>query len=301
MRSLDAVARHMSAIEGLVVRTDEPLSRHTSFCLGGPARVWVAPSSVEQLQQVARAVPKDAWAIIGAGTNVLCDDSGFEGVVVCTRSLRGSSVEGREVRALAGTVLTDVIRLSVEGGLSGLERLWGIPGTVGGAIAGNAGAFGAETFDCLQRVTLIARGGALVPQEVGDLTFGYRSGGVPAGHAIVEATWRLEPGDVGAMRAAMDSIRERRSATQPWSQPTAGCVFRNPKGDSAGRLIDHAGLKGARVGGAVVSALHGNFIVLDGPACASDVRELIRYVRERVRDVTGVSLETELKMIGSDA
>jgi UDP-N-acetylmuramate dehydrogenase len=297
--AMDA-GKALEAIPGLTVRRDEPLSLHTSFRLGGPARVWIEPSTIEQLSLALRELEGDRWTVIGGGTNVLFDDRGFDGVVVCTHALHGCVLERNDLRASAGTSLAETIRVAAEAGRSGIERLWGIPGSVGGAVAGNAGAFGCATFDCLQEVLLVGPDGEARAVAAGELSFGYRRGGIPPRHVVAEARWRVCSGDPDVIRAAMEDARRRRAETQPWGQPSAGCVFRNPPGDAAGRLIDVAGLKGARVGGAMVSTVHANYIVLDGPACSDDVRRLVDLVRDRVGETSGVVLETELVVVGAD-
>lgn len=296
-RLLDEAAQALEAVRGLTLRRDEPLASHTSLRLGGPARLWIEPSTLDHLCLVLAALGDVRWMVIGGGTNVLFDDRGFDGAVVCTRSLRGCAVAGRCLSALAGTTLGEAVRVAVEHGVGGLERLWGIPGTVGGAVAGNAGACGQEAFDCLEEVVLVGNDG--VPQTVAADAFdsGYRRGGVPAGKVVAHARWSLTERDPSALADAMNDAMRRRQATQPWDRPTAGCTFRNPPGESAGRLIEQAGLKGARVGGATVSTRHANFIVLDGPATSGDVRALIDVVRARVEESAGIVLEPELVIV----
>jgi len=298
---IEVATRSLESIEGLLVRGDEPLPLHTSFRLGGAARLWIEPSSVDQVSRALPVLSAMRWTVLGAGTNVLYDDGVFEGAVLCTRALQGCVVTGRELRASAGTPLGEAIRAATEAGLSGLERLWGIPGTVGGAVAGNAGAFGQETFDCLFKIRLVGPDGSVLSVSPTALKAGYRRGGIPAHHVVVEALWILQPREPQAIKASMDEVARNRAASQPWGHPTAGCVFRNPPGTSAGRLIDQAGLKGARVGGAVVSPVHANFIVLDGPASAHDVLQLIRLVKSRVEKTFGVCLDTELSIIEGGA
>ncbi len=294
-------ANALRAVQGLTVRVDERLSAHTSFRLGGPADLWLEPSTVEALCRAIPLLEDLPWMPLGAGTNVLFDDRGFRGAVISTRALLGVSVSSDTVVAKAGTPLRAVVRAAVDAGLAGLEGLWGIPGTVGGAIVGNAGAFGQASCDRLVAVDVVSPDGTPRRLERASLTPGYRRGGIPARHVVSAAIWRLDQGDPARLKETMAECTRRRSASQPWDLPSAGCVFRNPPGDSAGRLIDAAGLKGLRVGGAMVSPVHANFIVVVGPSSAREVRQLIRLVQERVRDASGILLEPELVIVGAES
>jgi UDP-N-acetylmuramate dehydrogenase len=276
------------------------LARHTSYRVGGPAKYLVVPATVGDVRQALSAGEKTF--VMGAGSNVLVADAGFDGVVlkVCN-ALAQLSVLEREVVAGAGRRLPSLVQSCAEMGLSGLEWAVGIPGTVGGAACTNAGAFGSSLWECVEFLEGVSAGGEvfrLTPEEV---TYGYRHASLPVGEPFVvtEVGLRLTPSDperVGELTAANLT---RRAATQPTAAFTAGSVFKNPpKGPSAGELIDTAGLKGRRRGEAVVSEKHANFIVNQGGARARDLYDLIAEVREEVRARHGVTLELEIELVG---
>ena len=284
------------------VALDEPLAHWTSLRVGGPADALVRIDTRDELVRTlalcrARAVPV---AVLGGGFNSLVRDGGIRGVVVRLAGLRAIALEGDLlVRAEAGVSHTQLTRFCAEQGRSGLEFAVGIPGTVGGWIAMNAGVHGREMQDVVASLELYEpERGALTARARDGLTFHYRATELPAGAVVVSATFRTE-------RAAPDEIRERqrallaqRRATQPVDQPSCGSVFKNPPGDFAGRLIEAAGLKSAREGEAMISPLHANFIVNRGGARAADVLRLIERARAEVAAQFGVALETEVRVAG---
>ena len=290
----------------------EPMSRHTTFQIGGPADVLVTPETPEALVKALDtcAIAGAPVTVVGNGSDLLVGDRGIRGVVVLLReNFSGISVEGTRVTAEAGALLRDVALAAADAGLSGLEPLWGIPATVGGACFMNAGAYDACTADVLESVTVYVPGG---PDEGGarlrgsvrtlgrdELGMGYRKSRVASeGLVVISATFALAPGNSAMIRADMDSYQRRREEKQPLDLPSAGSTFKRPQGHFAGKLIMDAGLAGARVGAAEVSTKHCGFVVNAGGATAADVRGLIAHVQDTVREKFGVELEPEVRMIG---
>jgi len=285
------------------VSEDEPLASRTSFGIGGPADFFVEigrPAAIEEVITGAaeRAIP---YMLLGAGTNLLIADAGVEGLVVRVVN-RDHQVEGRAVRAGAGLKMMRLARIVADAGLRGFEFAIGVPGTVGGAVYQNAGCWGKELSEVLVAVEGFMPGGGQTTWKPADLKFGYRSSalreGKLKGGLVVEATIQLERGDGEEAKALMARLTRERNETQPIKTKNCGSVFKNPPGDSAGRLVQAAGLKGAREGMAVISPLHGNFIVNEGGATAADVRKLIERVQAEVRRRFNVELETEVEMVG---
>lgn len=285
------------------VAFDVPLSKHTSLRVGGPADAMATPADREELGRVlalchAQGCPT---RVLGAGFNVLVSDAGLPGVVLRLKKLRGITRQAEDAIAVeAGASHATVTRFCVEHGLSGLEFGAGIPGTVGGWLAMNAGIGTRELKDVVRRVELVAQDGtALAPIERADLDFRYRAlAGLPEGAVLVGAILAVEVSTREAVQAEIDRLLGHRQATQPTDIPSCGSVFRNPEGDFAGRLIEAAGLKGRRVGEAEISTVHANFIVNRGGATAADVLALIEIARETVAKELGVELETEVQLLG---
>lgn len=287
---------------------DIPLSRFTSFGIGGLADIVVEPENVACLAELIRhlhdrGIPR---IILGAGTNVLFPDSGFRGVVIRTNCLKnfGIKTNGSDsamISAGAGVNLFTVIGRTCLSGFTGLEPLWGIPGSLGGAVAVNAGSGGVCACDFLEQVVLLTYAGNEIRIKKTDLDFGYRRMKLPADSVIVEGTFRLVNGVSGTIKGSIRAAMKRRRTEQPWRQPSAGCVFRNPSLEKpAGAMIDRLGFKGVQVGGAQVSEIHANFIINRGNALASDVLELVHKIRERVREAEGIELELEICVITQD-
>ncbi len=294
----------MMAAEDLQVtgelRHNEPMSRHTSWRVGGPAEVFFIPSSIEDLASFLAELDADVplfWH--GAGSNLLVRDAGLPGVVIsATRMLKDlDRVGDQRVRAGAGVPCTQLARQCVRWGLGPSEFFAGIPGTVGGALAMNAGAHGGETWERVASVKTIDRGGALHERTPDDFTIAYRSVKGPANEWFVEANFEFDA-DVAPSMETMKTMLDRRKTTQPLGLPSCGSVFRNPPGDYSARLIETAGLKGHRIGGAEVSTKHANFIINRDNASASDIEELIEHVQKTVLDVHGVSLQHEVRIVG---
>jgi len=285
------------------LRHDEPMSRHTSWRVGGPADLFFRPASVDDLAAfLAGLDPATPVYWVGLGSNLLVRDGGIRGAVIATTGLlAGLEREGESgVRAEAGVPCTRLARRCARWGLGPSAWFSGIPGTVGGALAMNAGAFGGETWDRVVRVETLSRAGALRERTPFDYEIGYRSVRGPADEWFVAAHFDFEPeSEAGIER--LNALVERRKATQPIGLPSCGSVFRNPPGDHAARLIEAAGLKGRRIGGAVVSDKHANFIINDGGASAADIEALIDLVQTTVEGEHGVKLRHEVRMLGEAA
>ena len=288
------------------VRLAEPLARHTSFKIGGPAEAWAEPQDEAQLM-ACLAFAAQAGApvtLLAGGTNVLVRDGGIAGLVI---SLEGKfkdlEIHGSTVRAGAALNLALLARKCSLAGLGGLEWAVGIPGSLGGGLVMNAGAHGGEMKDVVQQVGLV-QAGTLKVLAAADCGFAYRHSAfkqaAPGSLVLLWAELKLQPAPVEELKAKMDEALAKRKASQPLELPNAGCVFKNPEGASAGRLIEEAGLKGRQHGGAQISEKHANFVVNTGGATASDVLALMQAAREAVKARTGVELKDEILILGAD-
>jgi UDP-N-acetylmuramate dehydrogenase len=283
------------------VRRDEPLARHTTYRIGGPAALFVECATVADLSSATSILADEdvEWTVLGKGSNVLASDAGYDGaVLVLGRDFKRHSVDGDHLRTGAAVILAAVVQDAFKLGLSGLEFAVGVPGTVGGALAMNAGSRDEWIGAIVESVTLFKPGVGLVGVRGPEIAWGYRHSDLPSRGIIVEAVLRVTESDQVAIRRGMEASLRRRKRTQPLNMPSAGSVFVNPEGDSAGRLIEAAGLKGVRVGGAMVSDVHANFIVNVGGATASDVVALVRVVRDAVKDANGIELRPEIRFLG---
>lgn len=282
------------------VRFDEPMSRHTSMRVGGPADALVTPSDAEDLRRVLEGAHRSGIPVFPlGGSNLIVKDGGIRGIVVRLSRLQRASCEGERIEAEAGIPFPTLAQCALQAGLSGLEFAAGIPGTLGGAIVMNAGTHDGEIADVLESVRLVDFAGKDHVCGRDSLQFAYRRSQLPEG-VIVGARLALKKGPQEQIRRKMEASLEHRRKTQPLHLPNAGCVFKNPPGDSAGRLVEELGLKGRRVGSAEVSERHGNFIVNLGGASAAEVLALIRQVRARVQQARGIDLELEAKVVGED-
>lgn len=282
------------------LRHDEPMSRHTSWRVGGPAELFFVPQSSEDLQRFLRELDMRTPVLwLGVGSNLLVRDGGLPGVVIAaTRILKDlERVDHYLVRAGAGLPCTQLARQCIRWGLGPSEFFAGIPGTVGGALAMNAGAHGGETWERVDSVRTIDRAGEIHDRSPAEYTVGYRSVEGPANEWFLEAIFRFDP-EASASMDTLKEMLERRKKSQPLGLPSCGSVFRNPPGDHAARLIEAAGLKGHRIGGAEVSPKHANFIINRDHATATDVEELIEHVRQTVLEVHGVELVHEVHIVG---
>ena len=297
------VSRLSAALPALEIRENEPMSEHCSFKIGGPARLMLLPSSAEEAAS-ALAILRSSGAqvlIVGSCTNLLIPDEGYPGAVV-RMSKPASSMElldAARIRAQAGATLNALAVFAARHGLTGLEFAHGIPGSVGGGVAMSAGAYGGEMRDVLESAEYVDADGVISTLSGDALGLSYRhSAFSDTDKLITSAVFRLTPGDGEAVRARMNELIEKRRASQPLDMPSAGSTFKRPKTGYAAALIDQAGLKGLSVGGAMVSTKHAGFVVNAGGATYSDVIELMREVRRRVYEFSGVLLEPEVKIIG---
>ena len=282
---------------------DEPMAGHTSWRVGGRADIFFAPATVEDLKAFLATLPGDSPVyFIGLGSNLLVRDGGIRGAVICTSALPKdvARLDEERVRVAAGVPCAALARRCARWKLGPAAFLAGIPGTVGGALAMNAGAFGGETWNNVESVTTIDRSGAVYTRAATEFSSGYRTVRGPANEWFLDATFRFE-GEDGSDPLTLRTMLRKRGETQPLGLPSAGSVFRNPPGGFAGQLIERAGLKGARVGGAEVSRKHANFIINSGSATAADIESLIERLRVEVEQQTGVALELEVRVLGEHA
>ncbi|GMA49167.1 UDP-N-acetylenolpyruvoylglucosamine reductase [Alicyclobacillus contaminans] len=287
------------------VRLNEPMSRHTTWRIGGPADIFVCPKSVSEVRGALLAAREleVSWTVIGRGSNLLVQDGGIRGMVIkMGDNLAKVDVDGETLTAEAGRSFVSAANLAIRHGLSGLEFATGIPGSVGGAVMMNAGAHGGEVKDVLLYADVMDDEGRMERLSNADLRFAYRYS-VLKDHPrlVLKAAFGLRPGDVEAMTRTVRGWSQRRSQTQPLSWPNCGSVFRNPPGTHAGFLIESAGLKGLRRGNAQISEKHANFIVNLGSAKAEDVLWLMRHVQETIQEKYGIHLETEVRLMGEPA
>lgn len=285
----------------------EPMREHTTFKIGGPADVLVTPHTAEAVAKVLDIcrMGEVPFTVVGNGSDLLVGDRGIRGVVIVLReNFSQITCDGWRVTAEAGALLRDVALAAADAGLSGMEPLWGIPATVGGACFMNAGAYDGTTAGVLEsaEVYIPSRSGgrgSVHTLDVADLRMGYRTSRVQTdGLVVLRATFKLAPENEAMIRASMDDYQRRREEKQPLDMPSAGSTFKRPEGHFAGKLIMDAGLRGARVGAAQVSEKHSGFVVNTGDATARDVRNLIEHVQDEVRSQFGVELEPEVHMVG---
>jgi UDP-N-acetylmuramate dehydrogenase len=282
----------------------EPMSRHTTFRIGGPADYFLTPAGAEEIRDViayCREVELP-YFILGNGSNLLVSDEGFRGAVIqVDHRMQEITVEGRAIRAQAGVLLSKAAAVARDHSLTGLEFASGIPGTLGGGVSMNAGAYGGELKDVLVRVRVVDRDLQIRDIEAGDLDLGYRHSRIQDEEMVVtDVTLELLEGRMEEISSRMNELREARTSKQPLEFPSAGSTFKRPEGYFAGKLIMDAGLKGFRVGDAQVSEKHCGFVINRGAATAKDVCTLIESVQEKIREKDGVLLEPEIRFLGFD-
>ncbi len=288
---------------GTLVRANEPMAKRTTLRVGGPAELFVEPQSEADMSTVlsfasAQSLPV---TILGRGSNLLVRDGGIRGVVVSMGhpAFSGIEVRGERLHCGAGARLKLVANAARDAGLTGLEFLEGIPGSVGGALRMNAGAMGSWTFDVVERVRFISRDGVAEERPSSEVPVEYRACPLLRTHIALGVVFVGKPAPVDDVRAKMEAGYRKRWESQP-AQPSAGCIFKNPAESPAGKLIDELGLKGTRVGNAMVSDVHANFIVNLGGASAREVLELIEVVRSCAKEKRGIDLQTEVEILGQD-
>ena len=296
-----AVAADLARRVGVRAVQAEPMAKHTTMRVGGPADLFVTAHNAFELKGLvrfarARAIP---LFLLGRGSDLVVSDAGIRGLVVEVRA-EATQLDGDRYTAEAGVPMARAATETQRAGLSGLEYGLAIPGTVGGAVCANAGAHGGETARVLEAATVLLGDGTEAVLAASELEFRYRHSRFKdhRGEIVLAAAFRLAPADPAEITARLDEIRRWRREHQPLGLPSAGSVFRNPDGDSAGRLIDSLGLKGRRIGGAVVSEKHANFIVNDQRGTAADVRRLVEAVSAEVRDRLGIELQLEIEFAG---
>lgn len=284
------------------VLVDEPMKKHTTFRIGGPADYYVLPKTIEEVKKVT-ALCKEAeipYYVLGNGSNLLVSDRGYRGVIIhLYRNMNRIEVEGTRIRAQVGALLSQIAGEALRHSLTGFEFASGIPGTLGGAIVMNAGAYGGEMKDVLQEVTALSQDGEVRVLSREELDLGYRTSVIgKEGYIALEAVIALKEGDMEEIRAVMEDLKERRTTKQPLEYPSAGSTFKRPEGYFAGKLIQDTGLRGFSVGGAQISEKHCGFVINKNNATAEDVVTLMREVSDRVEAKFGVPLEPEVKKLG---
>ena len=284
-----------------LIRRDEPLAKHTTMRIGGPADVYVEPASEADLAVILKFCSEREikFFLLGRGSNLLVRDGGFRGVVICLahESFSRIEIDGERLRCGAGAKLKNVAVEAKRNNLSGVEFLEGIPGSVGGALRMNAGAMGAVTFGAVESLRFMDQAGKIYERAAGEVPVEYRTCVLLKNHIALGAVFRGKTLPRAEIEKRMLAFSEKRWESQP-AAPSAGCIFKNPATIPAGKLMDELGLKGTRVGGAMVSVEHGNFIVNDGRATAQDVLELIEYLKARAKNERGIDLHAEVEIIG---
>ena len=284
------------------VKLQEPMKKHTTFRIGGPADYYLCPHSTKELQAILQICRQEElpFFILGNGSNLLVSDQGYRGAVIqLWKNMSEIERKGTRICAQAGALLSKIAAAAFEDGLTGMEFAAGIPGTLGGAVVMNAGAYGGETKDILKEVRVMDQEGTILTLSAEELELGYRTSIVKKkGYIVLSANLELAPGNREEIKAKMEDLKERRVSKQPLELPSAGSTFKRPEGYFAGKLIMDAGLRGFTVGGAQVSEKHCGFVVNKGDATAEDVVTLIREVQRQVKDRFGVELETEVKFLG---
>lgn len=284
------------------VKQQEPMSRHTTFRIGGPADFYLCPHSTKEVQEIVEICKEEnlPYFVLGNGSNLLVSDKGYRGVVIqLWKNFSDITVKDCCIQAKAGALLSKVAAEALEAGLTGMEFASGIPGTIGGAAFMNAGAYGGEMKDIIKSVKVLDTQGEvrILPKE--ELKMGYRTSIVKEkGYTILSVELELSKGNREEIRNTMEDLKERRTSKQPLEMPSAGSTFKRPEGYFAGKLIMDSGLRGFSVGGAQVSEKHCGFVVNKGGATAMDVLNLIREVQRRVKEQFGVDLETEVRFLG---
>ncbi|SHG09303.1 UDP-N-acetylmuramate dehydrogenase [Ornithinibacillus halophilus] len=285
------------------VMSKEPLKNHTYTRLGGVADYLVTPTTYEQVQKVVKLANKEniKFTLLGNGSNLIVKDGGIRGIVMNLNKLTTILTDDKKIVAQSGARIIDVSREALKQTLTGLEFACGIPGSVGGALYMNAGAYGGEIKDVLESTIVVDQDGELLSLKAEDLDLSYRTSNIPDnGYIVLEATFALQEGNYEEIKAVMDDLTFKRESKQPLEYPSCGSVFKRPPGYFAGKLIQDSGLQGTQIGGAQVSLKHAGFIVNKNEATAQEYIDLIKHVQKTVKDKFDVSLEREVRIIGED-
>ena len=302
MNQLEQRLREALTGEGACLKTMEPMARHTTFRIGGPALWYAAPADEEELRKLLAICRTEKLEprILGNGSDLLVSDQGCDGLVISmTENFSFGAVEGTRLRAGAGLLLPKAASMALREGLSGLEFASGIPGTVGGAAVMNAGAYGSEMKDVMVSMRVMDRDGRVFVLSGGEMGFGYRRSCVAQmGYIVLEAEFELKNDEPAEIKKRMEELSLRRREKQPLEYPSAGSTFKRPQGHFAGKLIQDAGFRGYRVGDAQVSEKHCGFVINRGGATAAQVMELCRQIQEKILEKDGVRLELEVKLWG---
>lgn len=292
----------MKFVPGENIHLQEPMAGHTTFRIGGPADCFLQIEDEEQLKGVQRYLNmvEMPYFVLGNGSNLLVNDSGYRGIILqIGPRMSGIVVEGERIIAKAGALLSQVARVAMEHGLTGLEFASGIPGTVGGGVMMNAGAYDGEMSQVVTQVRVISKDGETLELDRATMEFGYRTSTIRHNSFIVtEVTFELQKGDMSVIKDRIEELMARRKEKQPLEYPSAGSTFKRPEGYFAGKLITDAGMRGFQIGGARVSDKHCGFVVNTGNATAQDVRDVISEIQKRVKDKFRVDLETEVVFLG---
>ena len=299
----DRISRRFCEIVGEnKVLEQEPMARHTTFRIGGPADYFVELGSIEQIRAAIQVCREEnlPWFVLGRGSNLLVSDKGYRGVILSIyKDFQKTEIQGETVTVQAGVLLTTLSGKVLDASLTGLEFASGIPGTIGGAVVMNAGAYGGEMKDIVRKVTVLDQDGEVRTLTCGEMQFGYRTSlAKKKGYIVLGVELTLKQGEKEKIREEMQALKAKRIEKQPLEFPSAGSTFKRPEGYFAGKLIMDAGLRGAAVGGAQVSEKHCGFVVNTGNATAADVRELMRQVQGKVQEQFGVHLEPEVRFLG---
>lgn len=310
MASLNSHAKDLSRFWKGEITWNKPMAQYSTLKVGGPAEAIISAANIEDLQRLIHWLHENRinWWIIGRGSNILVPDAGLAGVAIILEGdfsdierIAAPTAQQYKclIRAGGGCLLHRVVNYCTTHGLSGLEFAVGIPGSIGGAVVMNAGAWGCEIGDIIESVTLMDSNGKIFMREGKNLGFTYRGWGMAQNILLLSATFTLTPGDKEVIKSTCKRFQEQRKKNQPLAEPSAGSFFKNPPEQSAGRLIDEAGLKGYSIGGAKISEKHANFIVNTGNATAADILSLMQVVQDRVFKQFGIRLEPEVHILGN--
>ena len=285
------------------VKIDEKLRQYVNFKVGGPADILVTPRNVDQIVKTVNICKENniPFYVIGNGSNLLVKDGGFRGVVILLTQVKDITVDGDRIKAECGAMLKQVSDKAVENSLTGFEFACGIPGTVGGAVFMNAGAYNGEMSQVIESADVINEKGEIITLTKEELELGYRSSIVmKKGYVVLSATFKLKKGTIKSIKDLVADLTDKRESKQPLEYPSAGSTFKRPEGYFAGKLIQDAGLKGYSVGGAAISEKHSGFVINKGGATAKDILDLIHHIQDEVKRQFGVDLHTEVRIIGED-